>query len=205
VAVTRAVRRLLATALSAALVTGLVTGLGAAGWVAAPATSAPACPTPSLRHAIRDADVVFRGMVTKVKPVHGKAGHRTRTYKVAADRVYKKRLVTTNVLVTADVGTKCALPTLTQGSRYIFFTNEHGSKLIATPPTGRATPHFTHQVVQLLGSGKQPQTTKPPAATFQKVSDADPTSLTRLLAPGAALVIVCLLGLMVVGRTARRA
>jgi len=201
VPVTRAVRRLLATALSG----GLLVGVGAVGWVEAPATSAPACPTPTLKHAIRGADVVFRGMVTKAKPVHGKAGHRTRTYKVAADRVYKSRLVTTNVLVTADVGTHCALPTLKQGSRYIFFANEHGSALIATPPTARATPHFTHQVVQLLGSGKQPQATQPPAATFQKVADADPTSLTRLLAPGAALVIVCLLGLMVVGRTTQKA
>jgi hypothetical protein len=60
-------------------------------------------------------------------------------------------------------------------------------------------------VTRRLGSGKPAQNPRPPAATFTKVAGAEPMSLTRLLAPGAAVVIVCLLGLVVVGRSTRRA
>ena len=42
-------------------------------------------------------------------------------------------------------------------------------------------------------------------AEFTRVAHADPPPLSRLLAPGAALLIISLLGLLVVGRLGRRA
>jgi hypothetical protein len=179
---------------------GIVMGVGAA-----PSQAAPKCPDPGIDKAISRADVVFRGQVAKVRPVRsGAGGQKSRTYIVDVDRVYKSSLVTHRVAVTALVGTRCALPPLDQGTRYIFFVTEHQSRLVATNATAKATPRLTHQVVARLGNGAQPQEPPPPAAEFTKVADAAPPALSRLLAPGAALVIVSLLGLLVLARLGRR-
>jgi hypothetical protein len=59
-------------------------------------------------------------------------------------------------------------------------------------------------VVAKLGNGEQPHQAPPAVAELTPVADAAPPSLTRLLAPGAALLIVSVLGLLVVGRLGRR-
>ncbi|MGC4113013.1 MAG: hypothetical protein QM747_21870 [Nocardioides sp.] len=189
---------------TAALVVGLSAGMGGA-LVPAPASAAPAkCSLPSLNKQIKQADVVFRGVVDKVRPVKGKGTHRTRTYKVTADRVYQASLVADSVVVTAPVGTACPLPTLKQGKRYLFFVTENASRLMATSSTAKATSGLTAKIVAKLGDGVPAKTSHPADASFTMVADASPPALSRLLAPGAALVIVSLLGLLVVGRLARR-
>jgi hypothetical protein len=172
----------------------------------APAQAAPApgCPRTTLDQDIARAHVVFRGEVKNVRAARRDGKHRTRTYRVVSDRVYQSSLVQPAVVVTARVGTKCALPTLTKGTRYIFFVNERGARLMAMPGTAEATPKLTRQVVSRLGSGAQPVPTPPATAEFSRVADATPPPLSRLLAPGAALLIISLLGLLVVGRLGRR-
>jgi len=172
----------------------------------APAHAAPApgCPRTTLDQDIARAHVVFRGEVKNVRAARGDGKHRTRTYRVVSDRVYQSSLVTDVVVVTAEVGRACPPPTLAQGKRYVFFVTEEGSRLVSTSATAKATKKLTAQVVAKLGSGVHPQPAPPPAAEFTLVADASPPSLSRLLAPGAALVIVSLLGLLVVGRLARR-
>jgi hypothetical protein len=81
---------------------------------------------------------------------------------------------------------------------------EHGSRLMATTGTAEATRKLTRQVVHRLGNGAQPEPNPPATATFTKVAHANPPRLTRLLAPGAALLLLSLLGLLVVGRLGRR-
>jgi hypothetical protein len=171
----------------------------------APAHAAPAkCHQPSLSKQIKQADVVFRGVVDKARRVKGKGDQRIRNYKVSADRVYRSSLVTDSVVVTAAVGAPCPPPTLRQGKRYIFFVTEEGSRLMATPATAPATTRLTRHVVAKLGNGEQPHQAPPAVAELTPVADAAPPSLTRLLAPGAALLIVSVLGLLVVGRLGRR-
>jgi hypothetical protein len=186
------------------LVVGVVM-LGA-GAGAASAAAPPACPpTATVKQDIAASDTVFRGVVSRVRKVQGTGKHRTRDYRVAADRIYKGSLVTDKVVVTARVHrTGCTLPTLTQGTRYIFFATEKGARLMATTATAKAGHHLTRQVVNQLGNGKQPAVKPPATAKFTTVADATPPALSRLLAPGAALVIVSLLGLLVVGRLGRR-
>ena len=169
-----------------------------------PAQAARPCPDPTLDQDIAHADVVFRGEVTKVRPLQNSGKRATRTYQVTADRVYKSSLVQDQVVVTALAGTRCALPTLRENTRYIFFVTEHRSWLLATSGTARATARLTHQVVKRLGNGAQPEVTPPAAAQFTRVAGATPPALSRLLAPGAALLIVSILGLLFVGRRSRR-
>src|SRR5262245_63244340 len=164
-------------------------------------TAAPApCAPKSLNKEIKKADVVFRGMVDKAKPVRGKGDARTRTYTVTADRVYKSSLVADRVRVTAELGATCPPPNLTEGKRYIFFVTEEGARLVSTAATARASHQLTSQVEAKLGRGKPPRSAPPVTAEFTKVANASPPRLSRLLAPGAALLVLSLLGLLVVGR-----
>ncbi|WP_151083788.1 hypothetical protein [Nocardioides cynanchi] len=198
-------RRGLPAGLALAVLAGIV--LLGGGAVTGSAAAAAACPPTTVKQDIKAADTVFRGVVTKARRVQGSGKHRTRDYRVAADRIYQGSLVTDKVVVTTRVGTsadrRCLAP-LTEGKRYIFFVVEKGARLMATDATARAGRHLTRQVVAQLGDGKQPETQPAPSAEFTTVSDASPPSLSRLLAPGAALVIVSLLGLLVVGRLGRR-
>jgi hypothetical protein len=195
-------RSTIGTAVSAVLV-------GSAVLVAssAPATAtAPggACRHRSLNQEIKHADVVFRGVVDKAGRAHGKRTHRTRVYRVTADRVYQGSLVTDKVRVTAEVGVTCPPPDLAQRKRYIFFVTEVGSRLVSTSATARASHKLTDQVVAKLGDGVQAHSTPPAKPAFTKVANAAPPRLSRLLAPGAAVVVLSLLGLVVIGRLSRR-
>lgn len=187
--------------LSAALAAAALVTVSA---LPATAASAAPCPDRSLGKEIERADVVFRGVVEKVKAVRGKGDRRTRTYKVTADRVYQASLVADSVRVTAKIGVRCPPPDLRKGKRYIFFVSEQGSRLVSTSATARATHRLTHRVEAKLGSGVQPHSTRPASAEFTEVANAAPPRLSRLVAPGAALLIVSLLGLLVVGRLGRR-
>jgi hypothetical protein len=136
--------------------------------------------------------------------VQGKGDQRTRTYDVTADRVYRSSLVTDSVRVTTEVGARCPPPDLKGHKRYIFFVTEEGSRLVSTSATARASHTLTDRVVARLGDGEQPRSTPPANPEYTLVANAAPPRLSRLLAPGAALVVVSLLGLLVVGRVGRR-
>ena len=60
------------------------------------------------------------------------------------------------------------------------------------------------KVEAALGAGESIDPPAPPAPTMTKVEGADPAAVSRLAAPGGALVLVGFLGLLVVGRLARR-
>ena len=146
------VRRALGGALGGAVAAALLAGTLAN---ASPSSAAAApCPPTTLAHDIKTADVVFRGVVTNVRPVRGTGDQRTRNYRVQADRVYKGSLVTDSVTLTARVGTRCAASLLAQDKRYLIFATEEGSQLMATGATARATRARTDKVVARLGVGR---------------------------------------------------
>ena len=150
------------------------------------------------------ADVVFTGVVDSVSAPSGG----TITYAVTADRVFKGRLGGEAVAVTSPAQpAACGLGELPSDRPYVFLVSRSGTSYTAESCGGSApvSADVGERVGRLLGEGEPVEPPAPPqSATYTKVEGAEPTSLARLAAPGAALVIVGLLGLMVVRRLGRR-
>jgi hypothetical protein len=154
---------------------------------------------------IKRADAVFSGVVVDSSGTARKGKSDFATYQIEADTVWKG-----NVRIsTVDVRSKnddCSLGDLKSDEPYVFFVTEEGAELRADQCGGTAASSgkLVRQVEQVLGEGStlggsnKPE--EPVEVEFTKVSDAEPDSLTRVAAPGAALVLVGLLGLLVVRR-----
>jgi hypothetical protein len=166
-----------------------------------PATAACRVRPASVASQIMDASDVFTGSVSKRQH----SGDRL-VYSVAVERVYKGSVDTSEVEVSTDASPRgCGLTDLRPGRRYVFLADSAGSGLTTDKRSGtaRATDRFVAQVERILGAGHPPTPPAPIEATFTTVSGA-PTSLTRLAAPGLALVIIGLLGLGLVVGIGRR-
>ena len=165
------------------------------------------CVASSTQSDVKAADDVFTGTVTDVATT-GSARRGTVTYDVAVERVYKGGVRSDQVSVTTSrAANLCGLGDLRAERRYLFLARASGSELAieSCSSTGRATGELVAKVEKLLGDGRDPSPPAPPTkAEFTTVADSRPTSVTRLAAPGAALVLVGLLGLVVVRRLARR-
>jgi hypothetical protein len=195
-------RRLLA----ALFVAGAFLVVGPAG--GAVSAAAPCTCTGTTQDFVRAANAVFTGRVVAITPSAGTAGNasaRTNTVQIA--RVYKGGMITTE---TVDVVTprsfgNCARP-LRQGRDYVFFVeSDEGFTATDCGGTARTSAPLVRKVERLLGGGRPPVPVEPDPVevTLTPVNTDDPASLTRLAAPGVALVIVGLLGLTVVRRLAR--
>jgi hypothetical protein len=169
------------------------------------------CVSASVPKDIRAASDVFTGTVTSVQK-SGSARHGSVTYGVAVQRVFRGGVRTDAVTVsTARSARACGLDRLRAHRGYLFFAKASGAELVldACGGTAPARPALLRQVEKVLGQGRAPSpaapSTPPAAATFTPVSAGRPAGVTRLAAPGAALVLAGLLGLVVVRRLAKRA
>jgi hypothetical protein len=182
-------RRLLAAALVAA-------GLVAVGDL--PAQACPASP-PGLEQQTMAADDVFTGSVTDRQ----REG-RTVLYTVAVDRVYKGDLDATDAtLRTSALPRACGSPGLRPDGDYVFFTRGDAMRIGADSGTAGATHARVTRVERLLGDGRPAAEPAPEQASFTLVG-GERTSLERVAAPGAALVLVGLLGLLAAALMGRR-
>jgi hypothetical protein len=169
------------------------------------APAAAACPTPTgglAEHAKVAADV-FSGAVAG----RSESGSIV-TYTITVDRVYKGSVSTEQVSVTTDTRPRaCGLPTLPQGTEYVFFAQESGGELTTGRRTGTApaTPEYIARVEGMLGAGRPAVTPPPPPAevTFTTVAE-ESDELQRVAAPGVALILAGLLGLVLVAAVGRR-
>lgn len=165
------------------------------------------CVTDSVKKDLNRADEVFSGVLQDVRTEEvGDRGRRVTVFTIAADTLYKGDLAMSEVEVTSPLDS-CGLNSLPVDRRYLWFVSESGGDLSADQcgGTARATDRLTGKVVALAGEGTPLGEPAPPPqdeAEFSKVADAEPETLTRLAAPGLALVLFGLLGLFVVRRRA---
>ena len=203
--------RLLGRLLAVLLLAGacVLTGPAGSGSAAAPCTCTAAGAgnsTGMVQDHVMEASAVFTGTVEEITAPGGTAENGfSRTSTVRVERVYKGEMITTE---TVDVVTTRAFGNcnreLAQDETYVFFVeSDEGFTATACGGTTIASTQLITQVERLLGEGREPVPPEPPTATFSPVSADDPTSLTRVAAPGLALVLVGLLGLVVVRRLAR--
>lgn len=205
-----AVRRLLV----AAFLAGSFVATGAA-----PAQAACTCTAPtSIMDSIKAADGVFTATVGDVAVAQnpGRPGDTTITNALEVDRVYKGTVDSPAQVVRTTPRTQatCGLGRLKSGSRYVFIVQRAG----AADPSGAQwvddgcsgtrlqTAALVTQVEDVLGDGEPASPPPPPpAAVLTDADTSEPPTFGRAAAPGLALVLVGLLGLVLVRRlNARR-
>jgi hypothetical protein len=157
------------------------------------------------------ADAVFTGVVTAVQRTSRGPGDADFTNTVLVDRVYKGLIAQESVPVLTHSGTRNqpGLGGLERDERYLFFVRASTDALSAGGCSGTdvAVSDRITRVERLLGEGRpavRPEPTPPPEATFDRVAESEPADFTRSAAPGLALVLIGLLGLVVVRRLGRR-
>ena len=126
---------------------------------------------------------------------------------VTVTQVYKGEIDTETVQVRSEkVRKECSLGELDPGVEYMFFVVSAGDPWIAASGGGTtvADAELVDKVVRLLGDGRDPVPPPPETAEFTPVDTDDPTTLSRAAAPGLALVLIGLLGLIVVRGLGRR-
>ena len=164
------------------------------------------CVQGSMQSHTKQASDVFTGTVSDV--TRQRSGKLVTTYTVAVERVYKGDVRTATVQVSSTGSARsCALTDLQADRSYLFFVRADGSELSANSCGGTAPASSTTvtRVERLLGNGRPATPPQVPKAAFTRVANAQPDSLSRLAAPGVALVLAGLLGLFVVRRLNARA
>lgn len=165
----------------------------------APAQACTCAPNDSVTKQAGRVDVVLTGVLRGQE----REGQR-RVYTVDVERIYQGRVADTPVEVTTSARNTCGLGSLDVDRGYVFFaTQGSGATLGSAKCTGtsRATPAYVRDVEQALGAGNPvPRAPDPandaPEPEFTRVADADPPPFTRLAAPGGAMVLIGVLGLL---------
>lgn len=169
------------------------------------ATAAPAfackCQVADAGQQTKRADAVFVATVDGVTEVGRKF-----EYAVTATHLYKGTVDRKTTVTSNQATAACGLGELKVGTDYVFLVTGD------TPPyaasscggSGPANTSRTDEIETALGAGEDIAPPAPPAPTMTKLEGASPASVSRLAAPGGALVLVGFLGLLVVGRLARK-
>ena len=171
------------------------------------------CVDASVKQHTKRADLVFSGVLLESsKGAAGTKDRKSTLYDIEAATLYKGNLTTQDVEVVSSGNTTCGLGILPADRRYLFFVAEEGDGLVTDKCSGtaRAGDQLMGRVENVLGAGtdltprEDPPPPEPVVVEFTKVADAEPETLPRLAAPGAALVLLGLLGLFVVRRATAR-
>lgn len=191
------------------LVVALFVGVGVIG-LQSPA-SACSCVRQDLSQQVKRADAVFTGQVTTSAADtvgSGKRAHQVRRYTTEVDRVFKGTVTSSPVMVTSPEGAAaCGFGTIPTDQSWVFVVNGQAHRFVGTSCGGSrpATTAYLGKVTDLLGDGTplaEPVPEQPPLE-YTSMEDKNPAGLGQLLAPGAAVALLGLLGLLLVRRLAR--
>ena len=146
------------------------------------------------------ADVVF---VAEVEDVT-EAG-RNYEYSLVATHAYQGTVERETTVTSARQESACGLGELRPGTDYVFFATGEQAPYAADScgGSGSVSAKRLTEIERALGAGEAIAAPEPPAPTMTRVEDSPPAPLARLAAPGGALALIGLLGLLVVGRLGR--
>lgn len=185
-------------------------GTDTTGGAGGSGTEPQACAPASLADATKSAAAVFTGTVRGVASDQVSAQETDYFQSMVVDRVYKPgrgAIIDTEEveLVTQRTNDRCSLGALDEGERYVVFADLSGEVLLADGDGGTALADagLVADVETLLGSGRPPVPPETPTATLTPVASGTPTPFVRAAVPGAGLVLVGLLGLLVTRRLNR--
>ncbi|WP_126688308.1 hypothetical protein [Nocardioides ferulae] len=190
--------------LAARLLAALVLLAGALVIGPAPAAYACSCKSATVAQHAEDADAVFQGVI--VERPERVPGERRLVYRVEVDRVYQGTVDDTVEVSTAADSSVCGLPDLPLDRDVLFFADGSASswRVNSCGGTAVATGALVARVESKLGEWQPEPTPAPDHATLTPVADGDPETFTRVAAPGLAMVIAGLLGLLLVRRLGGR-
>jgi hypothetical protein len=200
-------RRLLTIALGVVVLALSVLAVGVPAPAATQSGAAPECPPLTVEESTKNARAVFSGIVTAVEKESRTDGLPGAIYDqtVTVDLVYQGNIDTETVQVQTDRNhLQCSLGELVTGAEYMFFVT--GTPWFASGVSGTRVSDATvvAQVEAVLGAGQPPVQPAPEKAVFSAVDTGAPETLSRTAAPGAALVLIGLLGLLLVRGLGRR-
>ncbi len=192
------------TALRVALASVLVVS-GLVFAFAAPASAAPAapcsCKVKPLPAALKAADLVVTGTVAALDD-----DSTPESFTLTLNRVYQGKVETGTA--TFDQSATCPATDLQLGQEWLIVAVQPKAA-DARPRVSRCsgsrplTDGALVKVETALGTGSAAPKPPPPTATFTTIETAGPERFRRLAAPGAAMALIGLLGLVVVRRLVR--
>jgi len=185
----RGMRRVLPTVFAGLLAVVLAT-LVLAGSSAA--SAAPACTPLAPAAAARQAQAVFTGVVAGAGQAEKALTPHRFTTPVTVKESLKGSLSGQVKVVTR--GGSCGVGQLKQGATYLFFVTAHGKTWLAPGHLGTTSHGLTAAVSQVQTA------LAPPTVNFGDPQAGAPASLKRIAAPGVALVIIGLFGLLFLRR-----
>lgn len=179
----------------------LLACLGLVLTTTAPAAADCTCKPGTLEQQVERADAVFIGTIDEV----GEEGA-TFTYDITASRAYEGTPERSTQIVSAGGRNACGLGELEVAQTYVFFATGSEAPYDTDSCSGTtvSNPTKVGKIEAILGAGTSVEPPPPPKAVLTRVEESAPAGFARSAAPGAAAALIGLLGLVVVGRLARR-